>query len=166
MHYISKWALMLTVLASLCSYSSTYAANPFGNNCMSKNFRHVNQQVILNNLPSAHQQIFLIHNISQESIMLNHVNPNHDSSMDAGWTTQLDTGNWSAIVLQSTHFALSCQARLPNQIVPVDCKMVITVCQMNPATITKALAGDFWLSEDYSASDLRQHMAARGVKFQ
>lgn len=60
-------------------------------------------------------KIIVLHNISKESIWLDH--PQAKRSASAGWSSYIRPGKWSALILNRKSFALSCASILPGKVV-------------------------------------------------
>lgn len=96
--------------------------------------------------------IYFIKNNYSQSLWIDH--PNEKRSANAGWSSYIRPGQWSALMLNRKDFALSCAVLHPGQIEYLDCKKVLTVCLLQHYPITFLVKGTFWIAEDKNWEDL------------
>ena len=120
-----------------------------------------NGQLILGNQNNpSNQQIYLIRNRSDYTqIVLAHPTT---TEMNAGWTSRLDEGQWSAITVTGLPFNLTCFGRKPGAIGYVDCQSVLMVCSY-PNVTTEGTGGNYWVSENKGLIDTLSTLKMRGV---
>ena len=104
------------------------------------NIMFKDKQVYLNS--SMNQHVYVLHNVTQGIVMINHVTQNPGAS--AGWMSQIGPGNWSAIAVDKANFSLACMLYSPPHIGLVDCQKVISVSDSNIA----AHGGTYWVFEN------------------
>lgn len=133
-------------------------------NCSTTHISYDQNNIILSSgQTTSSEQLFLLQNISQQSLGLNHTKQNPGAS--AGWASQIQAGHWSALVLPAGNksFALSCtHLKSPNQ--NVSCKKRLTACEMTRVGFPKNSSGGYWAAEDLSFSKLKQHLQQRGFQ--
>lgn len=105
------------------------------------------QKQILFSAKAGGQRLYIIHNISKNTVWLDHVAAHPAAS--AGWGSKLEAGHWSALALDKKQFGLICE-RLPQNggIKKLVCGDVITVCSVKNAQFPKDSTGSFWVSEN------------------
>lgn len=119
-----------------------------------------NRIYVLNKAYKAKQaKIFLIENKSDKVILIDHPQSS-DAHAGAGWGTNLQPGNWSALMLAKHDFAISCAIVAGDKTMALDCGKVIKVCEANvkPKAIETS---SYWLVEDKSWSELEKDVLAR-----
>ncbi|OGT30656.1 MAG: hypothetical protein A3E87_06760 [Gammaproteobacteria bacterium RIFCSPHIGHO2_12_FULL_35_23] len=101
-------------------------------------------------------QVFWLHNISQQTIIIDHQTSNPGAS--AGWGSILHPGNWSLLLLANDKaskqlFILTCANEQPYQ--RLDCQKVIKSGQLKGTAVPLSLKNyQFWISEDQPLSGL------------
>ena len=111
-------------------------------------------------LPAAKSMVTMIHNLSTSDLWITH--PVSDPSVSAGWSSHLQAGNWSALVLDGTEFELSCIESKPGHEQQVSCSTVLAVCQWSATSLPKKSTGTYWAGEDMSLSPLIAYIKRRG----
>jgi hypothetical protein len=104
--------------------------------------------------------VILLQNISEGTLWLTH--PVKDPGASAGWTSQIQGGKWSAMVLTEKKFILHCTESRPGHEQQIACEGAITACIWKKAKIPNEEKGTFWATEDKSLSDLKAALLARG----
>jgi hypothetical protein len=94
-------------------------------------------------------QIYLIHNVSQQSIWIDH--PIKNRSASAGWASFIRPGRWSALNLDKKDFVMSCSQIKPGEIVYLNCEKTISI-YVYPIPTKKS--GTYWLIEDKPYNEL------------
>jgi hypothetical protein len=113
-------------------------------------------------LKSKKAKLVFIHNISKTDMWLTH--PVIDSGASAGWTSRLQSGNWSALVVDKPPFALTCIESRPGHEQQLPCEGAIAVCQWLSVKIPNNLQnGTFWAAEDKSLDALTAAIGGRGL---
>lgn len=107
--------------------------------------------------------LIFIHNLAPTDLWITH--PIKNPSASAGWTTQLQEGNWTALVLRKGAFTLNCIESRPGHEQQIPCEGAIAVCQWK----TKGLKipnkeQSFWASENRSLDALIADLGTHGFK--
>ena len=97
-------------------------------------------------------RIFIIENISDQSILLNKLNPKHQS-MSAGWGSYLDAKQWSGLIVYNEHFQLGCFSPTGQTL---DCTKAIKICR---SKMDIKADNTFWRSENKSLTNLQADLA-------
>lgn len=117
-----------------------------------KPIRVIKEPVVLSSDKPA---LILIHNISTSDLWITH--PGSGVGASAGWSSQIQAGNWSALVLQNKSFALSCIESKPGHEQEVPCLGLITLCQWSKATkLGEQNTGTYWAGENRPLAALMQ----------
>ncbi len=103
-------------------------------------------------LPAAKSMITMIHNLSTNDLWITH--PVTDPSASAGWSSHLQAGNWSALVLDGKELELSCIESKPGHEQQVACSTVVAVCQWTATAFPGKSLGTYWAGEDMLLSPL------------
>jgi len=110
------------------------------------------------------KQIYFLKNISSESLWIDHPRePNRTAN--AGWSSYLRPGLWSAILIDRKNFVLNCAVIQPGKVDTRTCAKSITVCTLPKATLGAKRKGSYWLAEDQPWEELLVSAEKRGVKF-
>jgi hypothetical protein len=96
--------------------------------------------------------LLLIHNVSSSELWLTHPS---DKGVSAGWSSQIQGGNWSALVLNKKSFALQCIESQPGHEQQVPCIGLITVCQWTK-DVKFASPNTAWAGENKPLKELMQ----------
>lgn len=91
-------------------------------------------------------KLFLINNKSDQVILLDHPQ-GKDPHAGAGWSTNLQPGNWSALVVAKPNFAINCSILVGDKVTNLDCGKVIKICEANQKIMSKDNAS-YWMVED------------------
>jgi hypothetical protein len=105
-------------------------------------------------------KLVFIHNLTNTDLWITH--PVDNPSASAGWTTRLQSGNWSALAVDKPPFILNCIESRPGHEQQVPCEGAIAVCQWNKAKMPARNEGTFWVGEDMSLSALTAAIGGRG----
>ena len=107
--------------------------------------------------------LVMIHNVSNSDLWLTH--PSSNSSANAGWSSRLEAGNWSALALEKKSFELNCIESKPGHEQQVPCSAVISLCKWSKVERGKVKEkGSFWAGEDQRLPELISHLEGRGFK--
>ena len=104
--------------------------------------------------------LVMIHNLSKLDLWITH--PVTEASANAGWSSRLQSGNWSALALDKKTFELSCIESRPGHEQQVPCAGLLAVCQWTKVKTPKSESGTFWAGEDLALSALTAHVGSRG----
>ncbi len=109
-------------------------------------------------LPVAKSTVAMIHNLSSGDIWVTH------SAAEAGasWSSHLQAGNWSALILPGEPFELSCIESIPGHEQQVSCAGVLAVCQWSAATLPKKPSDTPWVAEDMLLPPLIAYIGRQG----
>ena len=117
------------------------------------------ESIVLN---AKEPQVVLIHNLSASDLWITH--PVSDPSASAGWSSRLESGNWSALTVDKEAFELSCIESKPGHEQQVPCAGVTAVCEWQGAKTPEQTTGTFWAGENLSLQTLTAHLNGRGFK--
>ncbi|KGP62993.1 hypothetical protein EP47_02780 [Legionella norrlandica] len=111
-------------------------------------------------LKAKKSKLVFIHNITNVDLWITHPVTNPGAS--AGWTSRLQAGNWSALVVDKTAFALNCIESRPGHEQQIPCEGAIAVCKWKGVKIPTSDQGTFWAGEDLSLAGLTAAIGGRG----
>lgn len=111
-------------------------------------------------LQAKKKSLFLIHNIIDNDLWITH--PVTDPGASAGWSSRLQSDNWSALVIEKGPFILSCIESRPGHEQQIPCEGTLVVCKWKKVKIPSANTGDFWASEDVSLEALKTAIGGKG----
>lgn len=104
--------------------------------------------------------LVMIHNLSKIDLWMTH--PVTEDAANAGWSSRLQGGNWSALALDKKTFDLSCIESRPGHEQQVPCAGLLAACQWTKVKMPKKQPGTFWAGEDMALSALKAHVGSRG----
>ena len=111
-------------------------------------------------VPASKSTVTMIHNLSNTDLWVTH--PVSDPGATAGWSSHLQAGNWSALVLNDEKFELSCIESRPGHEQQVSCSTVLAVCQWPATSLPQKTSGTSWAAEDMALSPLIAYIKRRG----
>lgn len=89
--------------------------------------------------------IYFFRNNTEESLWLDH--PVAHPSASAGWSSYIQPGNWSALILNRKNFAISCAVINPGKVDYLECKNAVSVCSPKEINLPKRKT-TYWLIEN------------------
>ncbi len=104
--------------------------------------------------------LVMIHNLSNLDLWITH--PVSEPGANAGWSSRLQAGNWSALALSDKTFDLSCIESRPGHEQQVPCVGLLAACTWSNVTMPKKESGTFWAGEDMTLTALKAHVGSRG----
>jgi len=142
--------IVLAIVFFIFSVNSM-ASSPSLRECTPIKTRTDGKNIILSSdLPKGSSQVYYLRNISNKSLWLDH--PQRKAGANAGWSSYLRTGNWSALIVNRKEFSVSCAVIQPGNVDYLNCSQAITVC--TPNEILARRKGTYWVVEDKSWSDV------------
>lgn len=105
-------------------------------------------------------KLVFIHNLTKTDLWITHPVTNPGAS--AGWTSRLQTENWSALSVDKGPFSLNCIESRPGHEQQVPCEAAIAVCEWSGVKFPAGSQGTFWAGEDMSLSALTAAIGGRG----
>jgi hypothetical protein len=112
------------------------------------------------NKPQYLQEIWIIRNISAETILINH--EKQKPGAGAGWASQLSSHAYSALMLDHPNFSLTCQTYSSGAY--LDCNQVLQIVGMhNEAKFAdQSPHGTYWLAENTHLFAILFHLRLLG----
>jgi hypothetical protein len=130
--------------------------------CQHDNYHFQDNQLLLSTRDNT-QQLYLLHNQSNQAIYINH--QKIPAGASAGWMSQLDPQHWSAIATKQKNFALTCTLAQPGNFAAQPCQNFLTVCFVPQATFPNNLRhGGFWMTENKTVQETTAAIEKRGIK--
>ncbi|CEG55598.1 hypothetical protein [Legionella fallonii] len=112
-------------------------------------------------LKSKNSKVVFVHNLTSGDLWITH--PVTNPSASAGWTSRLQAGNWSALVVDKPPFVLNCIESRPGHEQQLPCEGAIAVCQWPGVKVPNNLQGStFWAAEDKPLAQLTAALGDRG----
>ncbi len=137
---MATWLLMVNI-----TYGDTVT-------CDHQAVSFVKQNAVLSNSKPDQPALFILHNVAQQDFWLSH--PVDPASASAGWGTFIKQNNWSAIMINSKDFTITCSKTAPGELQSLNCKDALTACQLQSANIPSNSAGNYWVIENSSYRDM------------
>lgn len=115
---------------------------------------------LLNTSKNGGPQLFVIHNLSHATVLLNHP-LNRDPGAKAGWASEIKPNHWSALLLNSKNFLLNCSSG--KKVHLVNCSKFIRVCEPD-LKLDPALSGNYWFVENQTEANFWPAILKRAAK--
>ena len=145
----------LLVIALMCSTWTACAKEIFPPRCTPLVVS--GEQVVV---PASPSTVTMIHNLSSTDLWVTH--PVSDPNASTSWSSHLQAGNWSALVLSDEKFELSCIESRPGHEQQVSCATVLAVCLWPAKTLPQKTSNTSWAAEDMPLSPLIAYIKRRG----
>lgn len=145
---------VLSLLLLLLIHSS-YAEEGFPKNCQPISM--LKQTLTLH---AKEPMMVFIHNVSAGDLWITH--PVSEPSASAGWSSRLETGNWSALIVDKKSFELSCIESKPGHEQQTPCSAALTVCQWTSVKLPDQAQGTFWAGENMPLDALKAYVGGKG----
>lgn len=100
--------------------------------------------------------LYKITNKTHDVVMLNHVTGH---SMSAGWMTEIDASNMTALLVQRANFSLTCTTPAGKTL---KCRDYLDITTLTYNTDKTARLGEYWLVENTPAADFTAVLEKRG----
>ncbi len=110
--------------------------------------------------------VVMLHNLSENKIWLTHLTQN--ASAQAGWSSQLNSGKWSALALDrhKKTFGLTCIESRPGHEQQISCRDILAVCKWPQSQFPEHQSGTFWAAENMNMLPLKAYIERRGFKLE
>lgn len=153
---MKAWLFIVLILIA----SGVNAGEVYPNGCkpfvISKNEENV---ILKTSKPS----LLLLHNITNMDLFVTH--PVDEPSASAGWITEIEKDNWSALFLTEKEFILGCTEHSPGHEQQVACVDVLAICSWKNIVLGEnedELNNSFWAGENMKLEALKAYLARRG----
>jgi hypothetical protein len=154
--------LNLTLTAIAIGFSLAASATELPITCQNSNYKFQNDQLLLSTQTKT-QQLYLLHNRSTQTILINH--QKIPAGASAGWMSELAPQHWSAITVNQKNFTLTCSPSQPGNTVNKSCQQLLTVCFVPNAVFPKNLQNSaFWITENQTAKKIIAAIKQRKIK--
>lgn len=111
-------------------------------------------------LKTTQAQVVLINNTSVSDLWITH--PVADPGASAGWSSHLEAGNWSAMVVDKDSFELNCIESKPGHEQQIPCAGQIAICEWPTVKIPADVKGTFWVGENMTLQALTAQLGGNG----
>ena len=149
-------ALIFSIGCNAQNKSSIY---PEG--CEANGYKFSGKELVLNSGGGENLNLFLIYNVSEGTVYMNH-EPKDDPGASAGWSTELDAGNWTAVSQSTPEFSFTCGKLVPGKFDEIACIGVLKVCKYKDALFSKGAEGSYWVAENKPLNDLLGAIKTQG----
>lgn len=157
---IAAFAVLL-IISTGCRAQDKGTANPEG--CSSSGYKFSAKELVLNNGTGGELNLYLLNNISEDTIYMNH-EPKDNPGASAGWSTELAAGNWTAISISEENFAFTCGKMVPGRFQEVPCSGELDVCKFTKAGFSEKAKGSYWVSENKTLDATLETIKSRGIE--
>ena len=110
--------------------------------------------------------IFMLHNLSNNDLWV--TRPSSDKGAQAGFSSLLKTGRWSALAINVTKASLplKCIESVPGHEQEIPCAAVLAICQWPKTKFPDKDSGIFWAGENMHLAPLQAFLARQGYVLQ
>jgi hypothetical protein len=157
---IKKRAIIISLILSLLCMLSMITFISHAEEVFPKGCKPLVVDNELISIPKAANRLIMIHNLSTIDLWITH--PVSEPGVNAGWSSRLQAGHWSALAIHETAFELSCIESKPGHEQQIPCKHVVGVCQWLTTSRPQKPSGIFWAGEDMALSPLTAYIGRRG----
>ena len=158
-------ALVMMILISLSILSCRGDSDDadFPDNCTQTGFEYKSGGVILNTDSKSQQSLYLLNNKSDSDYWITH--PVKDPGASAGWTTDINPGNWSAFTVNIQDFEITCTKTGQSSMETLPCEKVLRVCRITNPVFKPDMSGNYWVSEDKPLQAVLDEIKGRGISY-
>ena len=151
---LTSVAICILSLASVAQAEVKFSCNPIKLQSQDKNI------ILAGPDSSGVAQVYFFKNTGTQGVWIDH--PTHRTA-NAGWSSYVRTGHWSAFLLNRKNFEISCSVIQPGKVDNLNCANVISVCTPKEVSFKTPPKGSYWLAEDKSWDDIVKDVTRRGV---
>lgn len=156
-------ALIIFISISILSCRAENGNADFPGNCTQAGFEYKAGGVILNADSGSQQGLYLLNNKSDSDYWVTH--PVKDPGASAGWTSDINPGNWSAFTSNTAGFELTCMKTGQSSMETLSCEKVLRVCRVKDPVFKPDMSGSYWVSEDKPLQAVLDEIKGRGIGF-
>ena len=148
--------ILLCFLFCFISINS-YAQEIYPKNCVPWPVKEAQPTYI-----AAQPVVLLIHNLSSNDLWI--TQPLSDRGAQAGFSSLLQAGKWSALVLSQGNEKqnLKCIESIPGHEQEISCTNVLAICQWLKPKFPEQSSGVFWGGENMNLAPLQAYLARQG----
>lgn len=107
--------------------------------------------------------LLILMNVTDDDLWLTHPEP--ETGASAGWNSKLQSGQFSALVLNQEKFVLQCIESTPGHEQHIPCQGALAVCIWKTVKIPRNEVGTFWAVEDKRLAALKLALIKRNFIF-
>jgi len=166
MKFTPNLIILVTIITLICvsGCNGESSESDFPKTCVEEGIKFENNNLVLNKGSSSKQSLYLLHNISDENLFLNHP-LGKDPGASAGWGSILGSGNWSAIAMNTGNFEFNCSKMGTGEVENLICKNVIKICRFKEPVFNSENSGSFWVAENKPLSNLLDAIKSREISW-
>lgn len=152
--------IILTFLLYLCSFI-LHAQEVYPKNCVPWPIKEP-QPIFTATQPV----ILMLHNLSEMDLWI--TKPASDQGAQAGFSSLLQAGKWSALVISDSKekLPLKCIESKPGHEQEISCATVLAICEWQKPTFPDQTSGIFWAGENMNLAPLQAFLARQGYLLQ
>ncbi|MEW6144831.1 MAG: hypothetical protein AB1598_07405 [Thermodesulfobacteriota bacterium] len=154
---------LFLILISFLNCKAGNESGVFPENCTGAGFEYRGDGVILNTEGQSSQSLYLLNNKSESDYWITH--PVKDPGASAGWTSDINPGNWSAFTVNIPDFELTCMKTGQSSMETLDCEKVLKVCRITNPVFKPDMSGNYWVSEDKPLGAVLDEIRSRGIEW-
>lgn len=151
---------LLTILCCIFSLS-LHAQEVYPKNCVPWPIKDA-QPIFTTTQPV----ILMLHNLSEMDLWI--TKPASDQGAQAGFSSLLQAGKWSSLVISQgdEKLPLKCIESKPGHEQEVSCANVLAICQWQKVKFPDQSSGIFWAGENMNLAPLQAFLARQGYILQ
>jgi hypothetical protein len=118
------------------------------------------------NISNTQPMLLMLHNLSDIDLWV--IRPGNGEGMQAGLSSLIQAGNWSALSINvnKNSLTLKCIESKPGHEQEVSCADALAICQWSKATFPERSSGVFWAGENMHLAPLQAFLARQGYVLQ
>jgi hypothetical protein len=156
---VSKYKQLLPITLLITASASCFS---FPRGCEVSGFGFQQGHLILND--SNKQTLFLLQNIGQNQVQLEHVETRTDVFMSPKLESKININQWSAFSSDISNFYFKCTiVDTDNSTKQVKCEDYISICQYPRAQFPLSNKGNYWISTNKEISVVIQEAVKKGI---
>jgi len=166
MKFTPNLIILVTIITLICASgcNGESSESDFPKTCVEEGIKFENNNLVLNEDLSSKQSLYLLHNMSDKNFWLNHP-LSQDKGVSAGWGSELNMGNWSAIAMNTYDFAMNCTILGTGEVEHLNCKEVVKICKFEKPVFNSENSGSFWVAENKPLSNLLDAIKSREISW-
>lgn len=118
------------------------------------------------NITTKQPLMLMLHNLSDADLWV--TRPASNQGAQAGFSSLLQAGKWSALAINQDNASLplQCIESKPGHEQAIPCSDVLAICQWPKVTFPEANAGIFWAGENMLLAPIQAYLARQGYVLQ
>ncbi len=157
--FLSK-AIMPLAIAITFSSATFAASSLFPHGCEVRGFGFSQGHLVINE--TGKQAFYLLQNFTASQIELQRVEKK-EVFMSPSLTAKLSPSNWAAFASDIENLHFQCAIKKEENLLPVDCRAVLEVCQYPRVKFALSNMGNYWVSTNKAQQEVITEATRKGI---